>query len=568
MAAVRRLSYLASACFVLGAMSCSNTEDKFSNSKLDGGGDGGSDTDLIIPGDDSGGEGGCDFCIETLSLTPGNATVYIDTATTPPTPGKLSFKGTLSKSDGTTADVTPDLAFTLDDTSLGSFPALGGDFTSVGSLPGSTQVATTLVHASGAGKTALANLTVVQIRKSGATRDFFFVVPFNGAPSPDKDVLGFGTDLKNADVVFSVDTTGSMSGSINNLRAGLNSMFPQLVAKIPSVGLGVVDFRDSGSGDSWVVNPRQRINATANAASLATTAANAMNATGGGDEPEADIVSLVYIAQGSYAGVSPPIVAYTPPAPFWGGVNFRPGSVPIVVNVTDATWKKSANGIGALSTVTSLYTSKNIRFVGVTDTHYGVAETEANTVSDATKSNLAPAAFGTTGQCPTGQGGANRAPSGPGGTCRLNFLINNGSSLTGSVVTAISAIAVGSTFDITAIPSNDSTNAGGVDATKFIKALRAMDEGDSAEGCAALGASKVKDTNADGFADTFIQITASKSNRVCFEVLPKMNDFVGPTNVAQIFRAFIDVVGMPGAVNLGDRRQVLFLVPPKDVATQ
>ena len=116
--------------------------------------------------------------------------------------------------------------------------------------------------------------------------------------------------------------------------------------------------------------------------------------------------------------------------------------------------------------------------------------------------------------------------------------------------------------------SNDTTNADMVDATKFIKSLRAMDEGDATEKCAALGASKVKDTNGDGVADTFIQITAAASNRVCFEVLPKMNDFVAPTNVAQIFRAFIDVVGMPGAVNLGDRRQVLFLVPPKDVATQ
>lgn len=563
MAAVRRLSSLASACFVLGAISCSNTEDKFGPGALDGGDGGGSDTDLIIPGDDSG-DGGCDFCIETLGLTPGNATVYIDTATTPPTPGKVTFLGTLSKSDGTTADVTSQLAFTLDDTSLGSFT--GADFTSVGSLPGSTQVATTLVHAAGAGKTAAANLTVVQIRKSGTQRDFFFTVPYNGAPSPTKDVLGFGTDLKNADVVFSVDTTGSMSGSINNLRSGLNSMFPQLVAKIPSVGLGVVDYKDVGDGAA-VLNVRQRVNATANAAALATTAANAMTATGGGDEPEADIVALTYIAQGSYPGVAA-VVAYTPPAPFWGGVNFRPGAVPIVVNVTDATWKQNSGGIGSLAALQTLYAGKNMRFVGVTDTTYSVAETEANSLSDATKSNLAPAAFGTSGQCPTGLSGANRAASGPGGTCRLNFLVKNGASLTGSVVTAISAIAIGSTFDITAIPSNDTTNAGMVDATKFIKALRAMDEGDTGEGCAALGASKVKDTNGDGFADTFIQITASKSNRVCFEVLPKMNDFVPPTNVAQIFRAFIDVVGMPGAVNLGDRRQVLFLVPPKDVSTQ
>jgi hypothetical protein len=567
---------LASAGFVLGAISCSNTEDKFNVGTLDGGGDGGG---LLPDGafdPDTSGDENPIILPESLTLTPANATVYIDTATTPATPGKLTFVGTLNASDGTTSDVTSQLTFTLDDTSLGSFS--GPDFTSVASLPGSTQVATTTVHATGASKIALANLTVVQIRKSGTQRDFFFVVPYNGPPSPTKDVLGFGTDLKNADVVFSVDTTGSMTGSINNLKANLNTMFPQLVAKIPSVGLGVVDFKDTENGcgnDAWVVNPRQRINATTNAASLATAAANAMSAIGGCDEPEADIVSLTYIAQGSYpTAVKPALANYTPPAPFWGGVNFRPGSVPIVVNVTDATWKQNSGGIGALAPVNTLYSGKNIRFVGVTDTHQGVAENEVNTLSDATKSNLPPAAFGTSGQCPTGSNTAGAVVSRPpvmvGGAsvCRLNFTIYNGSPLTNTVVTAISAIAIGSTFDITAIPSNDATNAGGVDATKFIKSLRAMDEGDTSEGCAALGASKVKDTNADGVADTFIQITASKSNRVCFEVNPEKNTIVPPTNVAQIFRAFIDVVGMPGAVNLGDRRQVLFLVPPKDITTQ
>jgi hypothetical protein len=46
--------------------------------------------------------------------------------------------------------------------------------------------------------------------------------------------------------------------------------------------------------------------------------------------------------------------------------------------------------------------------------------------------------------------------------------------------------------------------------------------------------------------------------------VPKKNDFVEPAkDLPQFFKAFIDVVGMPGAVKL-DRREVLFLVPPKE----
>lgn len=560
MVAVRRITFLASCCFALGAVACSSTVDKFGNGTLDGGG---GDTGIDPNGDtaiDPGGDG--DILLETLELTPTNATVYIDTATTPATPGKLTFVGKLTKSDGTIEDVSSSLSFSLEDSTLGTFS--GAEFTSVGSLPGTTQVMTTVVHAAGAGKNALANLTVVQIRKSGGQRDFFFEVPYNLAPTPDKDVLGFGTDLKNADVAFSVDTTGSMGTSITNLRTNLAAMVPKLVAKIPSVAMAVVDFRDTGDNPFVLVRQVETTNV-----SLVQTALGKLAAGGGGDTPEADISSMYHIVTGAAVGTTG---AHTAPAGFFGGVDFRPGSVPVVVNITDATWQPTSSGQNA-TTLANAMKAKNVRFVGVKDTTYESTENQENALSDATSSNLPPASFGTSGQCPTDVTTAgvikNRAPVtvGSKSVCRLNFKIYKGNPLSDTVVTAISGIAVGSTFDITAVPSNDTTNAGGVDATKFIKALRAMEEGYAGETCAAQ-TGKVKDTDGDGIADTFVQITANVANRVCFEVLPKMNDFVQPTTVAQIFRAFIDVIGMPGAVNLGDRRQVLFLVPPREIATQ
>ncbi|AKU94362.1 hypothetical protein AKJ09_01026 [Labilithrix luteola] len=128
--------------------------------------------------------------------------------------------------------------------------------------------------------------------------------------------------------------------------------------------------------------------------------------------------------------------------------------------------------------------------------------------------------------------------------------------MSSGIVSAIQAISVGSTFDVSAVPSNDPSNANGVDATKFIKALRAKDEGDAANGCPAAPA---KDTDGDGVKDTFIAVQAGTP--VCFEVIPNKNTTVPPTDVPQFYNAFIDVIGAPGNIQL-DRRSVLFLVPP------
>jgi hypothetical protein len=214
------------------------------------------------------------------------------------------------------------------------------------------------------------------------------------------------------------------------------------------------------------------------------------------------------------------------------------------------------------------FTKNNARFVDIT-TSFG-SEVDADNVSDATKSNIPPGAFGTAcaaGQCPTGASGACRAATGPGGTCRLNFLHHNGTGVSTSIVRAIQAISVGSQFDVTAVPSNDATNAAGedgmpVDATKFISKLRAMDEGDAKTGCPPHAA---VDSGGKGYKDLFTAVVVGTP--VCFEVIPQMNTSVKPKSSAQFFNAFIDVLGMPGSVKL-DRRTVLFLVPPREIAAK
>ncbi|MDB4946746.1 MAG: hypothetical protein JWP97_6280 [Labilithrix sp.] len=478
-----------------------------------------------------------------LTLDPKNATVFIDTALNPTVPGTLTFKAL----DQGGKDVAGSTTFTLEDGSLGSFS--GATFTSLASLPMGTLGKSTKVTAKGSAGTALGSLTVVALRKTGDSRDFFFSVPYQDAPSPKSDTLKFSTNIKQADVAFSMDTTGSMAGSIDALKTSLaGSLLGSLQTAIPNVGLGIIDFRDQG--DAWVALVRQPI--TTNLAS-AQAAVNAMSAGGGGDGPEASISSMQFILDGKANPIG--IGAHTNTVPgTYGGADFRAGSVPVVVNVTDAEWH-DPSGNASMSSLIAAFGATKAKFVGIS---VGFDESQANALSDATASNVPPSAFAgcAAGKCCTGNNGAPRNADGPGGTCRLNFLASGGTGLGNSVVQAISAIAVGTTFDVKAQAANDPKNAGGVDATKFIKALRAMDEGSPANGCPAAAA---KDSDGDGIKDTFLAVKAGTP--VCFEVIANTNTTVPSTIDPQFFNAYIDVMGLPGNLKL-DTRSVLFLVPP------
>ncbi len=509
-------------------------------------------------GGPAGGFGG--DATQMLTLDPKNTTVIIDSATNPATPGSAAFK--ISKS-GT--DFTAGATFTLKDGSLGTFS--GATFTSVASLPAGTLGKSTTIQVSTPQGEAVGTLTVVQLRKTGDSRDFFFVVPFGEDPNPKSDVLKFSTNIKQADVAFVMDTTGSMSSAISNLKTALQgTLMAQLQAAIPNVGLAVVDFKDFGSGDPWAVNVRQSI--TTNL-TLAKNAVGAMSASGGGDTPEAAAAAMQYSLLGQAMAGSPSVAAHTNAAGTFGGADFRAGSVPVIVNITDADWHDPSGG-ATMASLQAAFTSTKAKFVNIAESGFSFGsgpEAQANTLSDATGSNVPASAFGTVagcsvGQCCTGNSGAGRAATGPGGTCRLNFLSSGGSGVSAGIVKAIEAIAVGSTFDVTAKPSNDPKNPKGVDATKFIKALRAMDEGNAANGCPAAPAT---DTNGDGIKDTFIAMKAGTP--VCFEVIPAKNNFVEPDIDPQFFNAFIDVVAVQGNLQL-DKRSVLFLVPPKDASVK
>lgn len=528
--------------------------------------------------------------IETVRLViePSNAVLFLDTACSPASAATQDFTAALKHSDGTSEDWTASTVFSLSDTSIGAFDH--NRFTSTTALPGAKAGLTTTVSASSGSRSANANLTLAALRVgkcSGASdpdkRDFFFVEPYQEAPSPQKDILKFGTQIKQVDVAFSIDTTISMNNAIEDIRRGLadpvNGLLAKLTAAIPDVQIAVAEHRDYpvnpyGNFSDFPVRVPQILT------SDLTSAQNAVNglvAMGGSDTPESQIASMWYILTGReilWSGGSVP--AHVPAANRFGGVDFRPGALPVVVEVTDTDWHDASDyeNLGyappSLNQLKEEFVRANAKFIDITDVLLPEYVANANILSDYTGSSIPPAAFDhpcqvtVFGPCCTGANGEGQPADGPdygaGKTCRLNFIHEAGKGVSDSVVKAIEAISKANIFDITADAENDPTNQDGIDAKPFIKALRAVEEGNASAGCAPM-TGQVKDTDGDGVADTFVRITVGTP--VCFEVIPATNTTVRGKTQAVFVNAFIRVLGMPGRVNL-DRRQVIFLIPPTE----
>jgi len=397
---------------------------------------------------------------------------------------------------------------------------------------------------------------------------YCFEAPYRGPPNPERVVIVVASTINQVDVAIVMDTTGSMGAAIENLKTNLtSSLIPSMIASIPGVAIALVDHRDFpvfpfGTTTDWPVKILQTVTTDIE---LARTAVGKYSIAGNGgfDGPEAQIPAMHHTLTGdALSWPSGSVAKHVPRAGTTGGVDFRPGALPVIVEITDVTWHDESNvpytfPAPRMTDLVAAFSSAHARFVDITN--QGASEDQANSLSDVTNSSISPEGFRGkcgAGQCCTGVLGAPR-PTTADGRCRLNFLHSSGTGVSDSLITAIDAISVGTVFDMTAIAHNDPTNPGGVDTTKMIKAVRAMDEGDASKGCLPRAA---KDTDGDGIRDTFPAVVVG--TRVCFELVLRKNDYVPATDVPQYFRAFVDIVGMPGAVLL-ERETAVIVIPPK-----
>jgi hypothetical protein len=473
--------------------------------------------------------------------------------------------------------------------------------------------------------------------------DFVFVVDYMVAPVPTVETLNLTTNVSRADVVFSLDTTGSMNTCATNLAKNIaTTIVPGVQAKVSDVAFGLYTFNDFTDPDVVIYNYRIQTVRTAPALSTTNTqslvyALNHVANEGGNDDPEAGWEALYSIVAdplatpltggGGSSGSTYWTSALVAKAPTPVGTpltgeeqgtiaqaGFRAGAVPIIATISDAEWhdKPSApvtqagedglndygsgtdcptgcNGVPSREDALSRVLAIGGHVMAMVPTSNPSGENpKARGIAVAQKTGAVvhPSDFGTTRpancsatQCCTGLDGAGETALG-GTDCPLSFTIDRGASgclVTTSIINGIAALANGLQFDVH-VQAND-VDPSTVD--NFIDKLVPNVSGTgTASMCVVVPMSQIVDNfvgphampgkGIDGIPDTFLGLSGAV--QICFDVIPKENMAVMPTDQPQFFRAQLQVIGQTGgpmgvvnSFNLGTPRDVFFLVPPQIV---
>jgi len=384
--------------------------------------------------------------------------------------------------------------------------------------------------------------------------DFYFVLPYMGPGQ--NGLLDFSTTVKQADIFFSVDTTGSFGQEIAAIQASItNTIIPGVAAVIPNAAFGVGRVQDfplapfglAGDRPFQLLQPITTITADV-VAGLAALAP----ARGGLDVPEAHFEALYQWATGvGFPAFNYP--AFAPPG--IGGAGFRPDSLPIIVHITDAIGHAAtdypfashdqADAIAALRAL-------NARVIGVDSLeNQGTPldpRGQLEQMAVATAATIPPNALN---QCLTGVNGATRPAFDLGGsnfTCPVVFdVLPNGNGLGTLIVDAIRQLATLGVLDI-------STRAVGQ-----LQGLRGeiLPAGTTtARFLTAITPVPPPPPNASIVGDVFMNVTPGST--VTFR-LDAFNDFVPSTTDDQLFAIDVHVLG--DAVTLLDVRRVFVIVP-------
>ncbi len=386
--------------------------------------------------------------------------------------------------------------------------------------------------------------------------DFYFVLPFMGPG--DGGELDFATTVQQADIFFSVDTTGSFGQEITAIQSALEStIVPGVTAVIPNAAFGVGRFEDLplepfGLPGDLPYESIQTI--TTLVSDIVAALGQLAPATGGLDIPEAGFEALFQWATGQ----GMPAFGY--PATFSGGiggVGFRKDSLPIIVHITDAISHLAADypvsvGAHTRAQAVSALNGLEIRVIGVNSLeNQGTANdpgSQLEAIAIATSAVTPPDG---NNQCLTGVAGAAKLPVDVGGGnmgCPLVFdVLANGSGLGSLIVDAIVQLATFGVLDISTetigalMGLQGETLPAGTTTADFISSI-----------------TPVAPAPAGATIDALIFRNVTPGSVVTFDV-QAFNDFVEPTDVPQLFSIDLNVVG--DQVTLLDIRRVFVVVP-------
>ncbi len=158
---------------------------------------------------------------------------------------------------------------------------------------------------------------------------------------PKDDSLIFKPAVSKLDLVINVDTTSSMTEAIKSVHDNVGDLIKNVQAQVADTGFALTNFDDFpisgyGSGGDLPFRLLGPVSTDPEKVKKYTERAD-FKVRNGGDLPEAGAESLWQIATGEGIQWSTGSVdVRTNLMNTWGGVDFRPETLPVVVHITDA----------------------------------------------------------------------------------------------------------------------------------------------------------------------------------------------------------------------------------------
>lgn len=349
---------------------------------------------------------------------------------------------------------------------------------------------------------------------------FYVILPYKPGFQINRQ-LDFSTDIQQADIAILVDLSGSMSGEHSNLKQGINNVIITGVkAQIPNTGFGLVKFGTLQDQPYFI---QQHI--TLDTAEI-QNAVNTISTCDGSDEYHT--FALWRTATGfpynaNIDGYNLGIFGSSCTGESYGGMCFRPGSLPIFIMASDEKFtdgdysSKSGDSVIHKADAITAMNNINAKFIGIDS---GSSLNDFNEISEGTGSKDSLGGY-------------------------FNYTIDSdGSGMSDQIVLAVLNLVSHVRMNVSTRKEHLSGSCESKESIDFIKAVSP--------------ASAAPPENVESFDETtFIKVLPGTT--VTFDI-DFENDFCKPAkDQMPVFTARIDVYG--DETSLLDSRDVLIIVP-------
>lgn len=348
---------------------------------------------------------------------------------------------------------------------------------------------------------------------------FYVILPYR--PQLElTEALNFHTDIQQADIAILVDLSGSMGGEHSNLKQGINNVIITGVkTQIPNTGFGLVKFGTLSDMPYFIQQ-----NITLDIDEI-QTAVNTISECKGADEYHtlalwrtANGMPYNAVVNGNNLGV----FGSNCPGETYGGMCFRPGSLPIFIMASDESFTDnnySSSGDPVIHKPEAIEAMNNInaKFIGIDS---GSSTDDFNAISEGTGSK---------------DGAGNY----------FNYKISsNGTGMSDQIVEAVLNLVQHVQINVSTRKEHLDGDCAGYQSVDFIKTISPVE---------AIPPENVESID----ATTFIKVLPG--TQVVFDVVFE-NSFCKPEkDQTLVFKSRIDVYG--DETTILDSRDVLIIVP-------